>query len=216
MFKTFTAAVLAAVASAANEGNNYANKVMYHLIPDKLHLNLYNARNGDVNELHGELIWTDGAEDFNTKEMGFCVRKTDETTWDCMRTRFSTDTAAWTENPAEAKQFDITDTFSTTDLLGVTRDDTWTTKINAGVSWRAVDSKSSKTCVASTVEATKSTKSTCSNATSHWYRNFITSDGTQDIQLSGATSEEAAVVYKAIGWMSTWSDITFANGTIET
>ena len=59
MFKTFIASVLAAAANAAADGNNFDNMVAHPLIPDVLHLNMYNARNENVNELHGELEWLD-------------------------------------------------------------------------------------------------------------------------------------------------------------
>lgn len=150
MFKTFTAALLAASASAANEGNNFDNIVAYTLIPDKLKLHLYNAYDAKnvTHELHGELIWADDADEngfysSNAREMGFCVRAIDTTFWDCMRTRFSVDP----EDKTARDEFTIVDGFSNTSPYGFTADAEQVAVM--GTSWVANRARSSMVgCVA--------------------------------------------------------------------
>ena len=62
MLKTFaTSALFAAIAAASADGNGFDNLVAHELIPGKLLLHLYNKANGDIDELHGELAWTDSS-----------------------------------------------------------------------------------------------------------------------------------------------------------
>lgn len=62
MLKTSaTSALFAAIATAAADGNGFNNLVATELISGKLMLHLYNKASGDIDELHGELAWTDSS-----------------------------------------------------------------------------------------------------------------------------------------------------------
>jgi len=177
------------------------------LVADKLKLHLYNAKNGDTNEFHGELIMMDTDALSMFREMGFCMRRTGTSeNWDCMRTRFATATAAMQEeNPAVGSAYNIMDGYMVGDWNSpfyFSEDTDADITNDVTKNWRSIASKSSMTgCVA---DDTVATNYKCDKLVSHWYRNWTTTDGADlDAQL---VDGDASVDFEVRGWFTTYSD----------
>ena len=93
MLRTFAASLLAVAAMGKGSGDGFlrVNSFEVVLVDDvnvTMTLYIYNARNGDIDELHGDVdVVTKADKDIpNFMEYGFCVKSQDaqtEPAWDC-------------------------------------------------------------------------------------------------------------------------------------
>lgn len=93
MLRTFAASLLAIAAMGKGNGDGYLriNSFETVLVDDAnvtMTLYIYNARNGDIDELHGDVqvITKPDVDIPNFMEFGFCAKSQDTQTtpaWDC-------------------------------------------------------------------------------------------------------------------------------------
>jgi len=198
MFKTFSAALLAAVsvAKGTGDGSSRENAVTTELISDAkvgLTLHSYNSQNGDTLELHGDLA-ANGGTGTNTMwyqylVMGFCIQVGDTATWDCLRTDTNVNTS---QDAIGQEDFDVQDFNSSSAtvsaLTQIVKDSSVLSK-KASRGWVGVGTKSAKECTRVRAISAGNEIVNCSNVNAHFYRNFQTdvdsaTDTTQDRQLA--------------------------------
>jgi len=199
MFKTFSAALIAAIATAKGEGtgadrDNAVTTVLLDETKVKLTLHSYNSLNDDgTKELHGDLaagMGSDEASSFWYENLvyGFCAQVGDSATWDCLKVTTNVNTSAGT---AAQQDFTVVDSYSSsaavTALTQVVKDTT-ALSLKSERGWTAVTSKSIKECTKfRDIPGGEIVK--CTNVNTHFYRDFTTdadsaTDTTQDRQLA--------------------------------
>ena len=175
MLKIFGTSTLAVIAAAVADGNGFDNLVTTELIPGKLLLNLYNKANGEIDELHGELAWTDTSAMPVYRSMGFCIRAKGDTEVDCMTVNFAVDQTTIEDSYVS---FEINDGYATDFRKVIRPDASAETRDDDSLNWRLAGVIKSKK-EGCTVVSNSTTS--CELAIAHWIRHFATAETTQDI-----------------------------------
>merc|ERR1712014_290855 len=202
MFKTFSAAILAAVAIARGDGDgtSQANAEETQLIDDaKIGLTLYsyNANNAGTQELHGDLEVDGKATNlYENIVFGFCVGQ-ETTGWDCLRAEAGVNATKISTDSVYSTSFLTRDFYSAKAAISVLDE-------VPEKSWIPVFDKSSKKCTKK-LDAPGGAGEivTCEKVNVHFYRNFATDSAAQDVQLA---LDKAGTEQKIMGFFADFKD----------
>ena len=187
MFKSFTLALLSAVAIAKgnNDGSSGDNAITTNLIDNdqySLDVHTYNAETRDINEFHGDLEMTIKTGSSSNQEFGFCMKL--DGLWDCMSVMTNLDPEKIED--ADGVDPDYEERFAIMDGYSNAADITTTNQIEtdmetsdcASYNWSNIAAKSYKTCTLDADTAEQPTDGskivTCEAVNAHWFRNFKT------------------------------------------
>ena len=210
MFKTFSAAILAAVAIARgkNDGTSQDNAMEMQLIDDaavSMTIYSYNSDNAGTQEIHGDLeIATKGNGWYENIVFGFCIGQ-ETAGWDCLRAEAGVNADEIASDSIYASSFLTRDFFAETatiSALGDMQVDATALEENAAKSWVPIADKSSKACAKVTATADGMIVK-CSKVNVHYMRNFTTDNADQDVQLS---LDKAGTKHKIMGFFADFKD----------
>ena len=210
MFKTFSAAILAAVAIArgTNDGTSQANAMETQLLDDaavSMTIYSYNSDNAGTQEIHGDLeIATKGNGWYENIVFGFCIGL-ETAGWDCLRAEAGVNADEIGKDSIYAISFLTRDFFAETATISALSDmqaDATALDENAAKSWVPIADKSSKAC-AKVADAADGQIVKCSKVNVHYMRNFTTDNADQDVQLS---LDKAGTKHKIMGFFADFKD----------
>jgi len=212
MFKTFSAAILAAVTIARGDGDgtSQANAEETQLIDDaKIGLTLfsYNANNAGTQEIHGDLE-LDGKSTnlYENIVFGFCIGQ-ETTGWDCLRAEAGVNATKISTDSVYSTSFLTRDFYSAKAAISGLADMTADNSILDEVpekSWIPVFDKSSKECTKKFDAPNNAGEIVvCKKVNVHFYRNFATDSAAQDVQLS---LDKAGTDQKVMGFFADFKD----------
>lgn len=212
MFKTFSAAILAAVAIARGDGDgtSQANAEETQLIDDaKIGLTLYsyNANNAGTQEIHGDLE-LDGKTTnlYENIVFGFCIGQ-ETTGWDCLRAEAGVNATKISTDSVYSTSFLTRDFYSAKAAISGLADMSADASILDEVpekSWIPVFDKSSKKCTKKfDAPGNAGEIVVCEKVNVHFYRNFATDSAAQDVQLS---LDKAGTEQKVMGFFGDFKD----------
>ena len=155
MFKSFTLALLSAVAIAKgnNDGSSGDNAITTNLIDNEqysLDVHTYNAETRDINEFHGDLEMTIKTGSSSNQEFGFCMNL--DGLWDCMSVMTNLDPEKIEDadgvDPDYEERFAIMDGYSNAaDITTTNQIETdMETSDSASYNWSNIAAKSYRTC----------------------------------------------------------------------
>ena len=213
MFKTFSAAILAAVAVArgTGDGTSQANAEETQLIDDakaSLTLFSYNANNAGTQEIHGDLELNGKTTNlYENLVFGFCIGQ-ETTGWDCLRAETEVNATKITTDSVYSTSFLTRDFYSAKAAVSGLGDLTADNSIldeDPAKSWIPVFDKSSKKCTKRADAPNNGGEIVqCEKVNVHFYRNFTTDSAAQDVQLS---LDKAGTEQKVMGFFGDFKDI---------
>ena len=216
MFKTFSIAVLAAVAAAkgTGDGSSQLNATSTQLLNDAsvtMTIHNYNSDNAGTQEIHGDLeIATPAGKKWRENIVfGFCIGQ-ETSGWDCLRAETGVNATKIGNDSIYASSFLARDFYSDKAAVAAIADmkaDTSNLEELPAKSWVPVADKSSKACTKVDTLATVENVN-CSMVNLHYYRNFVTDSAAQDVQLA---LDKAGATRKIFGFFSDYFKADFSD-----